>query len=127
VAEVVLDASALLAVLRVEPGADQVEPRLGNATIGAVNLAEVVGKLANDGVPEAEIRRAVARLELEVRVFDEEHAFAAGMLRKTTRRFGLSLGDRACLALAQRSNAVALTADRSWSQLDLGIAIELIR
>jgi ribonuclease VapC len=124
---VVLDASALLAVLRAEPGAERVEQRLEGARIGAVNLSEVVAKLIEDGVPEAEIRRAIGRLELDVHAFDAQHAYLAGILRKPTRSFGLSFGDRACLALAQSLGALALTADRSWSQLDLGIAIEVIR
>ena len=125
--EIVLDASALLAVLRAEPGAERVEPRLEGARIGAVNLSEVVAKLIEDGVPEAEIRRAIGRLELDVHAFDAEHAYLAGFLRKSTRALGLSLGDRACLALAHSLDALALTADRSWSGLDLGIAIEVIR
>jgi ribonuclease VapC len=87
----------------------------------------VIAKLDEDGVPEAEIRRAIARLELDVHAFDAQHAFAAGLLRRSTRAFGLSFGDRACLALAQSLGALALTADRSWSRLDLGIAIEVIR
>lgn len=125
--EVVLDASALLAILRAEPGAARIEARLDRACIGAVNLSEVVAKLIEDDVPETEIRRAIGRLELDVRAFDEHHAFIAASLRRATRAFGLSLGDRACLALAQSLNAPALTADRSWSRLDLGIAIEVIR
>jgi ribonuclease VapC len=125
--DVVLDASALLAVLRAEPGAERVEQRRERARIGAVNLSEVVAKLIEDGVPEAEIRLAIGRLELDVHAFDAQHAYLAGILRKPTRTFGLSLGDRACLALAQSLGALALTADRSWSRLDLGIAIEVIR
>ena len=125
--DVVLDASALLAVLRSEPGTEGVEPRLEGAGIGAVNLSEVIAKLDEDGVPEAEIRRAIGRLELDVHAFDAQHAFAAGLLRRSTRALGLSFGDRACLALAQSLGASALTADRSWSRVDLGIAIEVIR
>jgi PIN domain nuclease of toxin-antitoxin system len=125
--DVVLDASALLAVLRVEPGAERVEPRLQGARIGAVNLSEVVAKLIEDGVPEAEIRLAIGRLTLDVHAFDVEQAYRAGVLRKATRALGLSFGARVCLALAQSLATPALTADRSWSRLDLGIAIEVIR
>jgi ribonuclease VapC len=125
--DVVLDASALLAVLRGEPGAERVESRLGGASVGTVNLSEVVAKLTDDGVPEADVRRAIGRLELDVHAFDAKHAYIAGVLRRSTRAFGLSFGDRACLALAQSLGALALTADRSWSQLDLGVAIEVIR
>jgi ribonuclease VapC len=125
--DVVLDASALLAVLRAEPGADRVESRLEGAGIGAVNLSEVVAKLDEDGVPEAEIRRAVGRLELNIHAFDAAQAYAAGVLRRTTRALGLSFGDRACLALAQKLDAIALTADQSWARLKIGVAIEVIR
>jgi PIN domain nuclease of toxin-antitoxin system len=86
-----------------------------------------VAKLIDDDVPEAEIRRAIGRLQLDVHGFDAEHAYIAGLLRRSTRAFGLSFGDRACLALARSLGAPALTADRSWSRLDLGIAIEVIR
>jgi ribonuclease VapC len=125
--DVVLDASALLAVLRAEPGAEQVESRLESAGIGAVNLSEVVAKLDEDRVPEPEIRRAIGRLDLKVHDFDAAQAYAAGVLRQKTRALGLSLGDRACLSLAQRLGAVALTADRAWARLDIGVAIEVIR
>jgi PIN domain nuclease of toxin-antitoxin system len=124
---VVLDASALLAVLRAEPGAERVEPRLEGARIGAVNLSEVVAKLIDDGVPEAEVRRAIGRLDLDVDAFGAQHAYLAGFLRQSTRALGLSFGDRACLALAQSLDAPALTADRSWARLDLGIRVEVIR
>lgn len=125
--DVILDASALLAVLRAEPGVELVEQRLEGASIGAVNLSEVVAKLSADGAPEAAIRSAIARLELAVRAFDEEQAYAAGMLRGSTRKLGFSFGDRACLALAHLSQATALTAHRSWSRLELDVAIEVIR
>ena len=125
--DIVLDASALLAVLRSEPGAERVEPRLEGSGIGAVNLSEVVAKLIEDGVPEAEIRAAVGRLQLDVHPFDREQAYAAGVLRQATRDLGLSFGDRACLALAQRLGGTALTADQSWARLELDIRVEVIR
>jgi PIN domain nuclease of toxin-antitoxin system len=84
--EVVLDASALLAVLRAAPGADRVESRLEGAGIGAVNLFEVVAKLDEDGVREVEIRRAIGRLDLDIHAFDAAKAYTAGALRRTTRR-----------------------------------------
>ena len=125
--DVVLDASALLAVLRAERGAERVEPHLEGARIGAVNLSEVVAQLIKEGVPEAEIRRAIGRLELDVHAFDQEDAYIAGILCRSTSALELSFGDRACLALAQSLNAPALTANRSWAQLDLGIAVEVFR
>jgi ribonuclease VapC len=127
VSEVVLDASALLAILRDEPGGERVARRLEGAAIGAVNLSEVVAKLDQDGVPEAEARCAVGRLQLDVHAFDEAQAYATGALRRTTRALGLSFGDRACLALAHRLGAMAVTADRAWARLDVGVAIEVIR
>lgn len=123
----VLDASALLALLRGEAGAERVEAVLDAAVVGAVNLSEVVAKLVDDAVPEAEARAAIGRLDLDIRSFDGEQALIAGVLRRGTRDHGLSLGDRACLALAGRLDATAMTADRSWARLDLGIPVELIR
>ena len=95
---IVLDASALLAMLNGERGADRVAAMLPGAVIGAVNLSEVVAKLAERGMLAHSIRAALEALDLDVHPFDPEMAFAAGELRRTTRRRGLSFGDRACLA-----------------------------
>ena len=123
----VLDASALLALLDGEPGQEVVAPLLPGAVIGSVNLAEVVGKLAERGMPEAEIREALDGLALEVHPVDETLAYATGVLRPGTREHGLSLGDRACLALAATLGLPAYTADRVWAQLDLDVEVRLIR
>lgn len=125
--KVVLDASALLAVLRAERGRERVEAVLEGAAIGAVNLSEVIAKLVEDEVPERAIRDAIRPLDLNVYPFDTEQAYLAGVLRRATRAHGLGLGDRACIALARHLGAKALTADRSWSRLDLDVRIELIR
>ncbi len=125
--EVVLDASALLALLRAEAEAARVEAAVDRAVIGAVNLSEVVAKLAGDGAPLAAIREAVGSIDLEVHGFDAELAFRAGALRPATRRLGLSFGDRACLALAEVLGAPVMTADRAWAEVDLGVPIEVIR
>ena len=123
----VVDASALLALLRREAGAEVVAAALaGGAAISAVNLSEVVAKLSEAGVVEEEVRTILDSLSLEVVDFDANHAYHAGLLRRLTRHAGLSLGDRACLALAQRLGLPALTADRAWGDLQLGIAIQLI-
>lgn len=128
VSEWVLDASALLAFIKDEPGAGQVMESLAEeAFIGAVNLAEVVSKLVDDGWAEPGIHAAIATSLTEVIALDEETAYEAGLLRGHTRHAGLSLGDRACLALARRLGAPVLTADRSWQQLDVGVRIVLIR
>jgi ribonuclease VapC len=125
---VVLDASALLALLLGERGADRVAAVLPGAALGAVNLSEVVGKLAERGMPPNMIREALQGLDLDVRTFDADLAFAAGELRRITRDRGLSLGDRACLALAARMNAIVLTTDRSWSGAEVPHAtIQVVR
>jgi PIN domain nuclease of toxin-antitoxin system len=95
--------------------------------IGAVNLAEVVGKLVDDGWTEVGARDAIAASATHVIAFDEDAAIDAGLLRPHTRHAGLSLGDRACLALARRLGASVLTADRAWRDLDVGVPIVLIR
>ena len=118
--EPVLGASALLAVMLEERGAEKVRDLLPGAIIGAVNLAEVVAKLQERGVPDAEIDRAIARLDLPVIPFDTAQAMVAGKLRARTKSLGLSLGDRACLALAVVRGTPAVTMDRGWSALDIG-------
>ena len=100
---------------------------LPKSVISTVNLAEVVTRLSMIGMPEGEVREALTMLGLETIPFDEEQAFRAGLLSATTRTLGLSLGDRACLALALTSHAAALTADRAWKDLDIGVEIKLIR
>lgn len=124
---IVLDCSAVLAAMLAEPGAERVNEVIEVGVISAVNAAEVVGKLIDKGYPEDDIRKQYDRLELRVADFDEGLAVATGRLRAMTDHRGLSLGDRACLALAIRENATALTADRSWRDLDVGCRIELIR
>jgi PIN domain nuclease of toxin-antitoxin system len=124
---VVLDASALLALLNSESGADVVAGVLSDAAVSAVNLSEVVAKLSEGGMPEEAITEALDDLELFVVAFDADQAFAAGMLRPLTRSRGLSLGDRACLALGVRLGYGVLTADRLWATLDLGVEVRLVR
>jgi ribonuclease VapC len=123
----VMDASALLALLNAEKGAEIVQDFLPNAVISAVNLAEVVARLSAIGMPEKDVRDTLALLGLEVTPFDEEQAYQAGLLYPYGRQYGLSLGDRACLALAHTSAVTAVTADRAWVELDLGIEIKVIR
>lgn len=127
VSSVVLDASAILALLNAEPGADEVEAALPGAVVCAVNFSEVVGKLADLGMPEDALHQALDSLALDIVPFDEEQAYTAGMLRPLTASIGLSLGDRACLALAKQMNLPAVTADRSWVTLRLGIQVRSIR
>ena len=123
----VLDASAILAVLHGERGSDVVMG-IERAIVSAVNLSEVVAKLADIGLTDDEIRAAIARLDFErVANFGAEQAFAAGVLRRATRRFGLSLGDRACLALGTELSLPVVTADAVWERFDTGPKVKLIR
>lgn len=130
---IVLDASALLAYLRNEPGADHVRESLPQvAAISAVNWAEVLSKLADYGSdPRHEARQILefgplAKVLL-VLPLDEPLAREIGHFRPLTRTAGLSLGDRACLALARRLGVPALTADRRWASLKLGVKVRAIR
>ena len=126
-AEVVLDASAVIALLRSEKGADVVSSALPGAAISAVNLSEIATWLSDAGTEAKKIRLTLDGLHLQCDAFDEESAFSAADMRKATRGKGLSLGDRACLALAKRLALPALTADRSWAELDIGVDVRLIR
>ncbi|MBE3583398.1 MAG: type II toxin-antitoxin system VapC family toxin [Limnochordaceae bacterium] len=124
----VLDASALLALLNHEPGSGQVEQVLGEgALVTAVNVSEVVAKLSDAGMPEQAIRQVLEALPFTIVAFGEELAYRAGMLRQATHTAGLSLGDRACLALAQQTGATALTTDHAWANLSLGISLRVLR
>lgn len=124
---VVLDASALLALLNDEPGHAVVSRVLSDASMSAVNLAEVVGKLVERGGPEELVRRAMTPLPLTVVPFDEEQAYQTGVLRGDTRRVGLSLSDCVCLALAKSLAVPAYTGDRIWAGLDIGVEVVVIR
>ncbi len=124
---VVLDASALLAPLNGEHGANRVEAALPRAVISAVNLEEVVGKLSEIGMPESEIRLSVDALALRVIPFDANNAYRSGLLRQATRAYGLSLGDHACLELAITQDRTALTTDRQWLEIQLPVAVESLR
>lgn len=125
--EVVLDASAVLALLQEEPGGIVVEAQLTSAIISAVNLSEVVAQLIKHQMPEKLAVRVVSDLGLQTVAFDEEMAYHAAALTKITSRFGLSLGDRACLALAQKLKLPVITADRAWKKLNLGCEIRFLR
>jgi len=126
-ADVLLDASAVLARLFREPGAERVAASLPGALVSAVNYAEVVGKLIDFRTPVEAAAVVASDLGLVVAPFEASDAAEAGLLRAVTRPLGLSLGDRACLALARRLDLPVLTADRAWVELDLGVEVVLIR
>ncbi|MFE1603306.1 type II toxin-antitoxin system VapC family toxin [Methylobacterium sp. ID0610] len=123
----VLDASALLCLLFDEPGADRVEAVLHSACISAANLAEVISKLVDRGQTPDEAVADLHELDLDVVPLDQAQGETAGALRTITREAGLSLGDRACLALAASHKAVAVTTDRAWKKLTTDISIEVVR
>ncbi len=114
----ILDASAVLAVLNGEPGQKKVIPLLTESAISSVNLTEVAAKLLEAGMDEAGARLAVSVLGIgEIVDFTKDLAWEAARLRPLTKQYGLSLGDRACLALAIKLKLPAVTADKEWSKL----------
>lgn len=122
----VLDASALLCLMRNEPGADRVADALPDAVISAANLSEVIAKLADLGGDPGDAIEDIRMLQIEVVALDQEQAELAGQLRNATRGAGLSLGDRACLALAIRRGAVAMTTDRAWAGIADAAGVRVI-
>ncbi|MGE0222417.1 MAG: type II toxin-antitoxin system VapC family toxin [Acetobacteraceae bacterium] len=125
----VLDASALLALLLAEPGADRVKDALGGSLMSAINLAEVISHYAKLGAIRDDIEAMLRPLPIRVVPLDVELAYEAGMLRRVTLERGLSLGDRCCLALAKRERMPALTAERRWPDIAdaAGVVVEVIR
>jgi len=123
----VLDASALLALLQNERGGAVVEPLLDQAAISSVNWSEVLQKSLSRGIVVDQLGDELGALGLLVVPFNSEDAVRAAHLWDTTRHLGLSLADRACLALGLRFQAPVLTADRSWTMLALGVEIQSIR
>jgi PIN domain nuclease of toxin-antitoxin system len=124
---VVWDASALLMLLQQEPGWQALKPRLPGSVMSAVNLSEVAAKLMSAGGAPDTTRDVLEALPIEAVDFTADLAYRAAELRAQTRKLGLSLGDRACLALGLSLGLPVLTADRAWSGLDLGLTIELAR
>lgn len=123
----VLDASALLAYVFEEPGADIVAEIIGTACISSVNFSEVLTRIAHDGHAPAEFAAKVERTNLQIIPFVSTDAVLTASLEPHTRRFGLSLGDRACLTLGLARGEPVYTADRVWIKLDIGVKVISIR
>lgn len=124
---IALDASALLAFLFREPGHEMVAQKLEESCISSVNLAEVLGRFARDGHDPRMVFEHLRRSPLEMVPFLAEDAALVAALAPRTRTLGLSLGDRACLALAATRGIPALTADSAWLSLDVGVRVHLVR
>lgn len=124
---IALDSSAVLALLFGESGGGEVANTINEAILSSVNLAEIVTKLVESGYSDEEIEIAIDGFLPSVVPFDTAQAVETGKLRQETRKWGLSLGDRACLALAKRNSVRALTADRAWAEVDIGIDVKVIR
>jgi ribonuclease VapC len=128
VSRVVLDASALLVVLNQEPGVEKLTPEiLREAVASTVNLSEVQAKLVREGVDPDEAWELALSPAATAEPFTGDQAKTAGSLIRQTRPLGLSLGDRACLALAMELKAPVYTADKEWKKLKLGVSIRALR
>ena len=125
--KVIIDASAILAVIFGEEGAENVIPFLTVGGISTVNLSELATVAVRKGAGLTDIREALSRLSLEVIPFDVDQAYLAASLEPFAKTHNLSLGDRACLATGLTLNRPVLTADRSWAELSLAVEIRLIR
>ena len=124
---VVLDASAVLAVLQKERGAEKAADRVYGATISAVNYGEVLKKSAERGGAIPLVKAILAQQRLDIVSFDEEHATKAAEIWEACKPFGLSFGDRACVALGLLKEATVITAEHRMSKTPLPVEVELIR
>jgi len=127
VSEIVLDASVIIAAVLQEPGGEHAVGHPLPPLVSAVNYAEALTRLVDLGRHSNAVYEALSLVPMEIVGFEQHQAEISAELRSATRSHGLSLGDRACLALAVSRKAKALTADRAWEQLALPIEIELVR
>lgn len=125
--EYVIDASAFLAIMRAETGAENTLARLRRSVMSAVNVSEALMRGVETGAPLALMREFLVVQQVHVVPFDDRLAVEAALLRPATKHLGLSFADRACIATAIKLDATIVTADRVWSTLDLPCKVELIR
>jgi PIN domain nuclease of toxin-antitoxin system len=125
--KLVIDASALLAVLLDEEYAKEAERLLSVSIMSAVNFSEVVGKLTDIDMPENKIKEILESLPIEIYPFDKEQAYISGLLRPITKSKGLSFGDRACLSLGMVLKSSVVTMDKVWKNLNVGVEIKVLR
>lgn len=123
----VIDASALLAMLWNEDGAKIVEDNIENSILSSVNLAEIYSKMSDRNIDINQAKQLLESLGFGIFNFDSNQALLCAKLRINTKEFGLSLGDRACMALAIQENLPIITADRIWLKVDIGLKIISIR
>ncbi|MEN8237114.1 MAG: type II toxin-antitoxin system VapC family toxin [Pseudomonadota bacterium] len=123
----VLDASALLALVNRETAAEKVAEVLPQSMMSSVSVSECVAVLSMIGMPHDEIEDMLFDLVPHVEDFTVEQALEAAYLRKITKSKGLSLGDRACIALGKTSGKIVITADKIWDSIDCGVKIKVIR
>lgn len=124
--EFVLDASALIAMLREEPGAKKVGDAIAGACMGIFNYAEVVSYFSYVGMDPCDIDAMLDPLPIELVPADRDLARLAGLMREPTASAGLSLGDRFCLALAKQRGLPAWTADQEWKRIAGAIGVEVV-
>lgn len=124
---IVLDSSALLALLLNEPGADVVAAEMDEAVMSSANLAEVLSKAEERGGDAMALLTQIPRTPLQIVPLSVVTALGAARLRPLTQSLGLSLGDRICLALAQELDCEALTADKRWEDAKLNVSVRMIR
>jgi ribonuclease VapC len=126
--EYILDSTALIALVGLETGSQQIAGLLKHSAVSAVNLAETVNKLLEKGFSQAEVRVSLAKLELNVEDWSEAMAYQSAEFSRLSKSHGLSLGDRACLTLAKQLRATAVTSDRAWRRIpSLGVRIMIFR
>jgi ribonuclease VapC len=123
----ILDASAVMAVVLDQPGAEKVVARLGESIISAANYSEALTSMLSKGISASSAETILDELKLRIEPVTASHARAAAMMWPITKTAGLSLGDRICLALALERGEEILTSDRAWATVDHGAKVTLIR